>query len=469
MPSIRRASPGRAVTPRALSRRPAQVARPRAGRSPAIVRRGEGRRAGIASQVRRGSAIERRDIVRQRGPDRPDRPSLARRTPGDRDLRRGSAPALAGDRTTAIQRSVLRNRALANVSGRDRSARALSRATFRGKFAERGKRFANPPWAKRFHHVKFDRHRFHRKIFVIGWIGPLFWPFAYDDFIDYTFWPYAYDTFWPYAYDDVYVSIYGPYAYAGGGAYANLPVYRDGGRTRVRVPPSGVADVCSVEAAGLTDWPIERIAEVVEPDDAQRAVLAELRDATARAIELMKSACPSDLPGTPTGRLAAMRTRIETMLQALAVVKPALERFYNGLSDEQKARFNALSDEPPTARGPRTASRQAPDLARACPAEMTARLPVDRVRQAVQPTAEQAGALDALNEASRRAGELLRANCEGDDSLTPTGRVAAMERRLNAMLEALNIVQQALEQFYGSLSDEQKARFNRLGTRQARR
>ena len=38
-----------------------------------------------------------------------------------------------------------------------------------------------------------------------------------------------------------------------------------------------------------------------------------------------------------------------------------------------------------------------------------------------------------------------------------------MAQRLNAMLEAIKIVQAALESFYGGLTDEQKARFNQLG------
>ena len=47
---------------------------------------------------------------------------------------------------------------------------------------------------------------------MIGWAGPLFWPYAYSDFVDYTFYPYAYDTFWPYAYDDVYEGMFDTYA-----------------------------------------------------------------------------------------------------------------------------------------------------------------------------------------------------------------------------------------------------------------
>ena len=46
--------------------------------------------------------------------------------------------------------------------------------------------------------------------------------------------------------------------------------------------------------------------------------------------------------------------------------------------------------------------------------------------------------------------------------MTPTGRAAAMELRLKAALQALDVVQPALDRFYGLLSDEQKERFNRL-------
>jgi hypothetical protein len=34
--------------------------------------------------------------------------------------------------------------------------------------------------------------------------------------------------------------------------------------------------VCSNDAAQLTDWPIERITEIVQPTDAQRPALDEL-------------------------------------------------------------------------------------------------------------------------------------------------------------------------------------------------
>ena len=43
-----------------------------------------------------------------------------------------------------------------------------------------------------------------------------------------------------------------------------------------------------------------------------------------------------------------------------------------------------------------------------------------------------------------------------------------MEQRLNAMLTAAKTIQPALEEFYGSLSYEQKARFNTLDRELAR-
>jgi hypothetical protein len=42
-------------------------------------------------------------------------------------------------------------------------------------------------------------------------------------------------------------------------------------------------------------------------------------------------------------------------------------------------------------------------------------------------------------------------------------RLDAVDARLTAMLSAVEIVRPALEEFYASLTDEQKARFNSWG------
>ena len=62
---------------------------------------------------------------------------------------------------------------------------------------------------------------------------------------------------------------------------------------------------------------------------------------------LVRAACPTALPSTPTGRIEAMRQRLDAMLAAVRTVRPVVEKFYQSLNDEQKARFNALSPDNP--------------------------------------------------------------------------------------------------------------------------
>ena len=337
----------------------------------------------------------------------------------------------------------------------------------RGVFGNRA--IANAAWQSRF-----ASSRFHGRFFgsrgwpwwrgglVVGWIGPLFWPYVDYDFFDYVFWPYAYDDFWPYAYDDVYYGIYGNYAYippaAGsapraGSSAAHRTARKDDRQRRA-------ADVCSDDATQLADWPIERISEVVQPTDVQRPALEELRTASAKAIDMLRAGCPKELPSIPTGRLAAMESRLQVMLAAVQTVRPALEGFYQSLSDEQKARFNTIAP----GDDPDAAAKDRRDLTKFC-GEKTpgvTDLPIARIAQAVQPTPTQRAALDELQDASVKAAEGLKVNCPDYQTLTPTGRVEAMEKRLEATLGAVRAVQPALAKFYNSLSDEQKARFNSL-------
>jgi hypothetical protein len=76
-------------------------------------------------------------------------------------------------------------------------------------------------------------------------------------------------------------------------------------------------------------------------------------------------------------------------------------------------------------------------------------------------------ALQELREATTQAVNLLQSDCPTYRPLTVIGRVEVMEQRLAAMLHAVDLVQPALARFYGSLSDEQKERFNRLSPSQS--
>jgi LTXXQ motif family protein len=154
-----------------------------------------------------------------------------------------------------------------------------------------------------------------------------------------------------------------------------------------------------------------------------------------------------------------MESRLQVMLQAVQTVRPPLERFYQSLTDEQKARFNAVSPGNES-----TTGEDQRGLTKFCdePTPGVTDLPIDRIAQAVEPNSAQRPALDELKDASIKAAEGLKANCPSYQTLTPTDRVEAMEKRLEATLGAVRTVQPALTKLYNALSDEQKARFNLL-------
>src|SRR5690348_2226972 len=154
----------------------------------------------------------------------------------------------------------------------------------------------------------------------------------------------------------------------------------------------------------------------------------------------------------PSISSAAMRTRVDAMLEAVRIVRPALDKFYDSLSDEQRARFNALDQ------GEQGQTRTA-GLDRLCKGRDSAqsRLPIDRIQRTLHLKPDQDEALKSLDEATAKAADILKGQCQSAETLTPTGRLAAMEERLTAMSKALETTQAALNRFYGSLSDEQKA------------
>ncbi|MBR0845832.1 Spy/CpxP family protein refolding chaperone [Bradyrhizobium liaoningense] len=88
-------------------------------------------------------------------------------------------------------------------------------------------------------------------------------------------------------------------------------------------------------------WPAAEIASTLKLDEVGRARLDVLQDTTLRTMETL-SACPSEPAATPQARLAAVKTRLETMLQAVGGISDALDDFEADLSDEQKAGFEAI-------------------------------------------------------------------------------------------------------------------------------
>ena len=331
-----------------------------------------------------------------------------------------------------------------------------------------------------------------------GWAGPVFWPFLLGDALSFIFWPYAYyDPFWWYGPPFIFASIFAPgpyfgldygygpdyygygygtgdYGYAGspniyydssrGGGYNTAARGRYAARTeqadREALAETNTAalESCTGLAPGVTNLPIDQIRQTVHPTADQEAALDDLSAASSQASEIIKSSCPSSVPLTPIGRLDAAEQRLDATIKAIQIIRSPLERFYQALSDEQRQRFNAMN-------GSTEGAPSAGNMVTACSQQGGSfiDLPVQRVEQVVQPTAQQQSAFNDLKKAAQKAGDQLQSSCPTAVPKSPVARVDTIETRLTAMTDAIKSVRPDLQNFYASLSDEQKAKFNTIG------
>jgi hypothetical protein len=331
-----------------------------------------------------------------------------------------------------------------------------------------------------------------------GWAGPVFWPFLLGDALSFIFWPYAYyDPFWWYGPPFIFASIFAPgpyfgldygygpdyygygygsgyYGYAGspniyydssrGGGYNTAARGRYAARTeqadREALAETNAAAVesCTGLAPGVTNLPIDQIRQNVHPTGDQEAALDDLSAASSQASDIIKSSCPSSVPLTPIGRLDAAEQRLDATIKAIQIIRSPLERFYQALSDEQRQRFNAMN-------GSTEGAPSAGNMVAACSQQGGGfiDLPVQRIEQVVQPTAQQQSALNDLKKAAQKAGDQLQSSCPTAVPKSPVARVDTIETRLTAMADGIKSVRPDLQNFYASLSDEQKAKFNTMG------
>lgn len=352
------------------------------------------------------------------------------------------------------------------------------------------------------------------------WAGPVFWPFFYGDVLTFALWPYAFynpffaygadllltSIFWPgplfspyFAYYPYYTyypyygegslfNIYGaaPYAngYAYNGSYGGEPHYHHHRHHRLYASRSAASAAqanaayanivteantvppCSGLAPGVLSLPAGQIEKAIRPYGEQATLLDDLKAASAQANNILQASCPAEVPLTPVARLEAVAKRIEAMRDAVQILRPPLTAFYNSLNDEQKDRFAAIGTEAKYqhAKAGGEESRAA-SLGGLCSKQTGSftQLPVQRIEEVIKPTEQQNAAFNMLKSASAKAASDLDSSCPPQIPETLTGRLDAAAKRLDALAAAVNTVEPALADFYNSLTDEQKARFNVIG------
>ncbi len=314
-----------------------------------------------------------------------------------------------------------------------------------------------------------------------GWAGPVYWPYFFGDLFAFSFWPYGYfDPFWGYGDWFVWDALFWPGPYEVYPAYVYGPepyeIYGRHGPSRLakrtddRISPETTASIqqplqsCGGIAPGVPDLPVERIEKALQLSGDQRILLHALNLAASQASEKAKTACANAVPLTPLGRLDAAEKRIDSLIDASDSVRQPLEAFYRSLNDGQQGKLQELGQTR------RNGTKSNTDLASLCSrgAERFTQLPIERVQDSVKPTQQQTELFERLKTASTDAADRLRSSCPAQTPQAPLDRFDAVRTRLQAMRQAIETVRPALDAFYASLTDEQKARFNVLGPPQSR-
>jgi hypothetical protein len=284
-----------------------------------------------------------------------------------------------------------------------------------------------------------------------GWVGPLFWPFAWYDVIDYTLWGDGMG-FWGYGYRDVYAAIFTPYDENELAGYMTPPRHRRPGGL-----PS-LAQICADDFSEFARLPVEQIRGAIRSSEEQRAALDELANASSEAAQAVSAACPKEAATTAPARLKAMQQRLEAMKSAIARVRAPFENFWETLDDDQKAQLEGFAAQ---------RAQFAPKIpfAQSCTPPDALPWPAKEIESSLNLSDDQREELGALERMSVLASNTLNFNCQPDENLSPPDRLATAETRIDAMLDAIKQVAPALHDFLGSLSEDQKARFETIGAK----
>jgi hypothetical protein len=283
----------------------------------------------------------------------------------------------------------------------------------------------------------------------IGWTGPVFWPSAFDDMFAYASrLDGAEARFWSYGYGDVLAGMFA-------GAAAGQPAPEASAAT----DPCGAA----APASGADRW-IERVEQALQPTAEQRPALEQLRSALADAGDRIRTTCRSPVPTAPLDRLQAMQDRLWAMRDAALTIRVPLERLTGQLTDEQKARLNGTYPGQAADAGAPATEGRADASARACSAQMPTMTggPIEAIARVVRPTEQQRPGLEALQMTTMGMAQLVMASCPAEQPAGPVARLGVETERITFMLFAVKTTGAAFSSFYSSLSDEQKAAFDKM-------
>jgi hypothetical protein len=217
--------------------------------------------------------------------------------------------------------------------------------------------------------------------------------------------------------------------------------------------------VCGERSANLAEEATRQLGDTLALADSQQAIVAELRSALRHAEEDIAAACPRNVPATLPERLRAMQDRLWTMRVAITALRTPLQKFHDALTSDQKSKLDAQQP------SQRESKKDVPSgaAARACyaSAQLAPQWPADQIARAVRLNKDQQTGLATLNETSLQMSQLMMGACPRSMPIT-LARLDATLDWIDAMLFAGVNTAVAVDTFYGSLNDEQKARLDKI-------
>jgi hypothetical protein len=226
---------------------------------------------------------------------------------------------------------------------------------------------------------------------------------------------------------------------------------------------------CNQEALELKAWPVESVAQIAGVDDGQRNALDQMQDAAVAAGDSLASICPKEIPAPLTARLEALDQVLASVAASLEQVRPSIETFYASLNDEQKARLVAMymsrassqeKSDPYRRSAPRPPRSATNGQELICEqwAGVLRGWPHRQIEADATLSDLQRATLYELTGSIYRAAGLLASSCPTEVSFTPLGQIDVKRKRINALLQAIDVVRPGLARFADTLNDEQKRR-----------
>jgi len=189
---------------------------------------------------------------------------------------------------------------------------------------------------------------------------------------------------------------------------------------------------CAGQAVELKTMPFDLVSRIVQPNDAQRSALEQVRSRANDAAATLSATCPKDTPAELGHQLDQLGDALDSISVSLATLRPPLAAFYDALDDEQKAHLVAIesSHKAPSktdrserriTRGGASADRADEERDPVCHqwVVILRSWPVTQVERAISLSDDQHANLYDLTAVIYRAASSLAGACAGKDRLTP--------------------------------------------------